>query len=84
MTIDARTQIAAMAMQGFIQNDREQYPKDESTIAKESIKYADALLAELERTKPAKPVCEHDWRPTNFGLQCIVCWQFQSLLGVSK
>lgn len=47
-----RTQIAAMAMQGLISNDsfHENYSNEQ--IATHSVKVADALISELEKTKP--------------------------------
>lgn len=64
-SLDARTQIAAMAMAGVIptlewDGDFERYSigcAGYEWAAKEALKFADALIAEAERT--ARPVCEH-------------------------
>lgn len=46
-----REQFAAMAMQGLLSNSFQGPHRDYKPLAIESITYADALLAELERTK---------------------------------
>ena len=49
--ISKREQFAAMAMQGLLSNSFQGPHRDYKPLARESIAYADALLAELERAK---------------------------------
>lgn len=51
-----RDQIAAMAMQGLLAGrpDDAQPARDRYGVVHEAVAYADALIAELARTAPAK------------------------------
>lgn len=71
---ETRTMIAAMAMQGLLAGN-----PGRASIVRDAVEYADALLAELERTsETATPVCEHEFisivNPViKSGEMCIKC-----------
>lgn len=45
-----RQHFAAMAMQGICANSHDNMPKEFTAIAEHAVKYADALIAELNKT----------------------------------
>jgi len=52
-----RWRAAAEILAGFCKLNIDQYSREE--IAKDTVRFVDALIAELQRTAPAPPACMH-------------------------